>query len=86
MEMSEIGKSPAEKLMSLLAGKPIWVSWIVFTALSGVCFGVFYTAMYLLALKWWVAALVIIAFGMVWGSLAYTKNKRLHEAEKSTEA
>lgn len=76
MRIHELGSSMNGGIMSVLANKPMWVFWVVYSALSGVLFGVFYTATYLLALRWWVAVIVIIAIGMVWGSLVYTKNKR----------
>lgn len=84
MESNEIGKSVEAKLMSLLSNKPMWVFWIAYSVLSGVFFGVFYAATYLLALKWWVAVVVIIAVGIIWGSFVYTKNKPDKEEGRET--
>jgi len=46
-------------------------------------FGIFYTVTYLLALRWWLATLVIIAIGVIWGSIIYSNNKP--ETETKTE-
>jgi len=85
MGVKEISNSLKEKLMSLLSNKPMWAFWIAYTVLAGVFFGIFYTATYLLALQWWLAVLVIIAVGVIWGSFVYTKNKPKKEkkAEKT---
>ena len=61
--------------MSLLSNQPMWVFWIAYSVLTGFFFGIFYTATYLLALQWWLAVIVIIAIGVVWGSIIYTKNE-----------
>jgi len=82
MGIHELGTSMEGGIMSLLANKPIWVFWIVYSALSGALFGVFYAATYLLALQWWVAVIVIIAVGMIWGSVVYSKKDRGKKAEK----
>jgi len=66
---NEISKSVGRKLETLMSGKPIWVFWAVYTVLSGVILGVSYTLLYLVASRWWVAAIVVIAAGMIWGTL-----------------
>lgn len=81
MSIKESNKSLKEGLMSFLSNKPMWVFWIAYSVLAGVFFGIFYTATYLLALRWWVAVLVIIAIGVIWGSVVYTKNKPAKERE-----
>ena len=67
--------------MALLSGKPIWVSWIFFTVLSGLIFGVSYTLIYFIALKWWIAALVIIAVGIIWGTAVHKRQARIDAVE-----
>jgi hypothetical protein len=71
MEVNEVGKSARNKFMSFLSGKPMWAFWIAYTVLSGILFGIFYLAMYLMALLWWIPIIVIIAVGMIWGSLSH---------------
>jgi len=78
-EIPGIYKSLGVKLMSFLSEKPIWVFWIVFIVLSGLLFGIFYTVMYLMAFRWWIAAVTIIAIGIIWGSITY---KRKPDKEK----
>ena len=57
--------------MSLLTGKPMWMHWIFFVILSGLIFGVSYGLIFLLALRWWIAVLAILAVGMIWGTVFY---------------
>ena len=75
MDTNEVGKSVKKNVTSLLSNKPMWAFWIFYSALCGILFGIFYTAMYLVALQWWIPVIVIIAIGMIWGSFAYNKNK-----------
>ncbi|TFG84425.1 MAG: hypothetical protein E4H20_03200 [Spirochaetales bacterium] len=82
MSINEISKSLKENLMSLLSNKPMWVFWIAYSVLSGIFFGIFYAATYFLALQWWVATLVIIAIGVIWGTAVYTKSKQKEEEKK----
>ena len=69
--VEEIGKTAETKVKSYLVDKPIWVFWIIFTALTGVLFGISYIVIYLLSMRWWIMALVIIVFGMAAGTIAY---------------
>lgn len=82
MNVEESNKSLKESFMSLLSNKPIWVFWIVYSVFAGMFFGIFYTVTYLLALRWWLASLVIIAIGVIWGSIIYSNNKPEIEKEK----
>ena len=59
------------RLGSLLAGKPVWVFWAVYTVLSGLLLGISYAAVYFLVQRWWGAAIAVVAAGMIWGSLAH---------------
>jgi len=76
MSLKETNKSIRETFMSALEDKPVWVYWIAYSVLSGILFGIFYTAMHFLALQWWVAVLVIIAVGAVLGTISYTRNSK----------
>ena len=78
---NEISKSVGRKLETLMSGKPIWVFWAVYTVLSGVILGVSYTLLYLVASRWWVAAIVVIAAGMIWGTLTH-KTKDTEKKEE----
>ncbi len=65
--------------MSMLMNKPMWIYWAAYSTLSAVLFGVFYAATYLLASKWWFALIVIVAIGMIWGSIEFTKKARIEK-------
>lgn len=82
MGINETGASLKDNFASLLSDRPMWVYWITYTVLTGIVFGIFYAAMYFLALQWWVTALVIIAIGMIWGTVSYTKSKQNNEDKK----
>ncbi len=84
METKEVGKTVRKGIMSFLSGKPVWAFWIAYSALSGILFGVFYAAMYFMALQWWIPVIAILAVGIIWGSVSYSKSGR--EAEKSETA
>lgn len=73
--LSTAATSLSEKMGSFLENKPIWAVWIIHTVLVGLMFGVFYAVMSLLALKWWGAALSIVAIGVIWGTLVHTKKE-----------
>ncbi len=84
MEINEAGKTAQKGFSSFLSNKPIWAFWIAYIILSGVLFGIFYTAMYLMSQLWWIPIIVIIAIGIIWGTLAYPKvpkEKKLEEKE-----
>ena len=82
MEVNEVGKSAQKKFTSFLSKKPIWASWIAYSVLSGILFGIFYTAMYLMAQLWWVPVIVIIVTGMIWGTLVYPKEPKKPEEKE----
>ena len=83
MEAKEVGKSVQMNLMAFLSKKPIWAFWITYSVLSGILFGIFYTAMYLMAQQWWIPVVIIIAVGMIWGTFAYTGDAHGDEDEKT---
>lgn len=83
MEVKEVGESVQKNLMSFLSQKPIWIFWIVYSALSGILFGIFYTTIYLVAQRWWIPVVVILAVGMIWGTVAYTNGT--HETKEKKE-
>lgn len=72
MKAREVGKSVQKDFTSFLSGRPMWAYWIAYTALSGILFGVFYTAMFLMASRWWIPIIIVVAVGMLWGAIAYT--------------
>ncbi len=81
MEVKEVGKKVQLNLMSFLSDKPMWAFWLAYSILSGVLFGLFYLAMYLIVLQWWIPLVIILAIGIVWGSFAYVRNSREGKTE-----
>jgi len=84
MDIREVAESMEGKMMSMLKNRPIWAFWAVYSAFSGVFFGIFYTVTYLLALRWWVAVLVMVAIGIIWGSFVYSKGRRAVKSEEES--
>jgi len=74
MEVDEVKKSAQKQFTSFLSGKPMWAYWIAYSVLSAVLFGIFYTVMYLMAWQWWIPVIIIIAVGIIWGTVAYPRN------------
>ena len=58
-----------KSMASVLSDKPIWVWWLSYIVLTGVLFGIFYLALYLLTINWWVGVLILLIIGIVWGSI-----------------
>jgi fatty acid desaturase len=77
--MSQIEKTEKiikEKAESFLSGKPVWYWWAGYILLTAVLFAVFYLALIILAGKWWIVAILVIAIGFIWGTIAYTNRKQ----------
>ncbi|HAH61007.1 MAG TPA: hypothetical protein DCL73_02770 [Treponema sp.] len=83
MAVKEVGKSVKKNLASFLSQKPIWAFWLVYCVLTAIMFGIFYTMMYLVVLQWWIPVVVIIAIGMIWGTVNYTNST--HEIKEKEE-
>jgi hypothetical protein len=64
-----------KSIASFFLNKPIWVWWIAYAAITGVLFGVFYAAISLMMIQWWIPVLVILATGIIWGSIAFAHRK-----------
>lgn len=77
MKESKLEKMLRINLFWFLTNKPIWAFWLAYSALIAIVFGIFYTAMYILVLQWWVPIIIILALGIIWGSIA-------HERDSST--
>jgi hypothetical protein len=60
-----------KSMASFLSDKPIWVWWLSYIVLTGVLFGIFYLALYLLTINWWVGVLILLIIGIVWGSIKH---------------
>jgi ABC-type multidrug transport system fused ATPase/permease subunit len=60
-----------KSIASFLSDKPIWVWWLSYIVLTGVLFGIFYLALYLLTINWWVGVLILLIIGIVWGSIKH---------------
>lgn len=80
-KMNEVGETVSKKLGTFMANKPVWVFLIVYTAITGLCFGFVYALMYLLALRWWGVTITIITIGVIWGASAHGLNKRKSTTE-----
>jgi fatty acid desaturase len=81
--VEHVSKEAEKKVRSFLQDKPVWVYWILFTVLIGVLFGISYILIYLLSLRWWVMALVIVVAGMAAGTFAYLGKENAKKSEAS---
>ena len=70
-KIDETGKAVGKEVGSFLSDKPIWVWWIGYVLLTAVLFAIFYLAFYVLTLKWWIDALLIIVIGLIWATIAF---------------
>jgi uncharacterized membrane protein len=73
-------------IAEFLLDKPIWVWWLSYILATGALFGVFYLALYLLTIQAWVAVLILLITGIIWGTVAYShKNLKVKEQKNSEE-
>ena len=63
--------STDNKIISFLSDKPLWVWLLTFLVITGVLFGAFSLALYLLGIVPWIGVLIIIVAGLVWGGTMY---------------
>lgn len=82
MGIKESFKKVQTNCVSFLADKPIWIYWIACTAVVALIFGLLYFIMYLLVLRWWVPVIVILAGGMIWGTIASKQRSSINEEAK----
>ena len=74
-------------IADFLRDKPIWVWWLSYILATGALFGVFYLALYLLTIQAWVAVLILLITGIIWGTVAYShKNLKVKEQTSPEEA
>jgi hypothetical protein len=71
-----------KNVAAFLLDKPIWVWWLLHIVVTGALFGIFSLALYLLGIQWWVGVLVLIATGMIWGSIKYFRINGKIKTEK----
>ena len=71
-----------KNIAAFLLDKPIWVWWISYVVLTGAFFGIFSLAFYLLGIQWVIGVLILIATGIIWGSIKYSQIKGKLKAEK----
>ncbi len=71
-----------KSIASFLSDKPIWVWWLSYIVLTGVLFGIFYLALYLLTINWWVGVLILLIVGIVWGSIKHFQIRGRIKTEK----
>jgi uncharacterized membrane protein len=74
-----------KKVGAFLLDKPVWAWWIFYIAVTGVLFGIFSLAFYLLTIQWWVGVLILLVTGLVWGSVTYFQMKGKIKAEEETD-
>jgi hypothetical protein len=67
---------------AFLSDKPIWVWWVFHVVVTGALFGIFSLVLYLLGIQWWAGIFILIATGMIWGSIKYFQKKGKIKAEK----
>jgi len=80
-KLDATGTTVSGRFGAFMAGKPLWAFLIVYTILAGLGFGLLYTLMYLLLLRWWGAAITVLAIGAIWGFSAH----RVSKGEMATE-
>ncbi|MDF1567950.1 MAG: hypothetical protein P1P77_08020 [Spirochaetaceae bacterium] len=76
--MDKIGKaaeSVVKKTNSFMANKKIWAFWALYIVLSGVLFGLLYGILRLAAQRWWIAPIIVIGTGLMWGTAKYSVMK-----------
>jgi len=78
----ERGNFVMKRVAAFLLDKPIWVWWIIHVILTGVLFGIFSLAIYLLEIQWLVGVLILLGTGIIWGSIKYSQIKGKIKAEK----
>lgn len=72
----------AEKAAAFLKEKPMWVWWIFYVILTGLLFSLFYFVFYLLGIQRVIGVLILIATGIIWGSVKYMRRKGKNTEEK----
>ena len=71
--LNENDPSPISRWDGFISGKPLWAFLLIYTALSGIGFGLMLLLIFLLTLKWWVASIAVVSMGLTWGTLAHRK-------------
>lgn len=83
--MGKIQKTSKEletKVTSFLSEKPLWIWWASYTGLVAVLFGVFYLSYKVLTIRWWFPVIIILAAGVIWGTIVYSNKEG--KTEKNT--
>ncbi len=74
-KIQRTGKKLETKVTSLLSGKPLWVWWTSYTVVVAVLFVVFYLSYRVLTIRWWLPVIIILAAGIIWGTIAYSSKE-----------
>jgi len=74
-KVNEIGKTMRDRFGVFMSDKPLWAFLTVYTAFTGLALALLYTAVHLLFLRWWGAAIAIIVVGVFWGFTAHSLKK-----------
>ncbi len=71
--LNENDSSPKSRWNAFMSEKPLWTFLLIYTALAGIGFGLMLLVIFLLTLKWWVAAIAVVSMGLTWGTLTHRK-------------
>jgi hypothetical protein len=82
-KIDKVANPFVEKIIMFMANKKMWVFWTLYTIVSGVLFGVLYGAFRLVAQRWWIAPIIIIGIGLIWGTSQYSAMKSALQSEKA---
>ena len=71
------------KLTAFTTNKPLWAFWTIYIAISGALFGVFYGVVRIVSYRWWIAPIIIIAGGIIWGTVSYLAMKKTQHSKEA---
>jgi len=68
--------SEKNPLINFLEGKHFWVWIVVYLLITGAIFGISRLVLYLLGMVPWIGVLALIAAGLLWAIIQYSRHKR----------
>jgi uncharacterized membrane protein YkvI len=79
----EDNMSKNKPLMNFLEGKHFWVWIVVYLLITGAIFGISRLVFYLLGVVPWIGVLVLIAVGLLWAFIQYSRHnrKKVHDSD-----
>lgn len=72
-----------EKTTTFMADKKMWVFWVLYTVMSGALFSVLFGIVRLTMQRWWIAPIIIIGIGLMWGTTKYSAMKSTLRSENT---